>query len=357
MNFILTLLALGLVIFIHEMGHLVAAKRSGIGVYEFAVGMGPKVFSRFYKGTEYSLRLFPFGGFVRLAGMDDPDGDTPFFDADKHYQNKPVLARFITISAGSVMNILLGFTIFVCVYSFLGVPSPTNTIASVLDGTPAEMVGLQSGDRIIAVNSVPVVDVEDDVIRVIHKSLDQAISLEFVRDSRRYTRKIIPQSLDGNSNQGLIGVQFDVELNRYNPIMAIGFGVQKTIDSVKQVFHSLGMLINKEASFKDMAGPIGIVQLASFELGRGLLNFFNIMALISISLGVINLFPFPVLDGGHLVFLIIEAIIRRPLDKRVEGYLNQAGALVLILLMAFIVFNDVSHWQTRVDFLNNLKRL
>ena len=339
------------------MGHLVAAKRSGIGVYEFAVGMGPKVFSRFYGGTEYSLRLFPFGGFVRLAGMDDPEGEIPFFDTDKHYQNKSILARFVTISAGSLMNIFLGFTIFVMVYSFLGVPSPTSTISSVISGTPAEMIGLQSGDKIIAVNSSPVVDVEDDLIRIIHRSLDQAITLEFIRDGRRYTRQIVPQSLDGNSNQGLIGVQFDVTLNRYNPIMAIGFGVQKTIDSIEQVFQSLALLINKEASFKDMAGPIGIVQLASFELGRGLLNFFNIMALISISLGVINLFPFPVLDGGHLVFLIIEAVIRRPLDKRIEGYLNQAGALVLILLMVFIVFNDISHWQTRVEFLNNLKRL
>ena len=357
MNFILTLLALGLVIFIHEMGHLIAAKRSGIGVYEFAVGMGPKLVSKMFGGTEYSLRLLPFGGFVRLAGMDEPDGDTPFFDSDKHYQNKSVFARFITISAGSLMNIFLGFFIFVMIYSLLGVPAPTSTVASVLSGSPAQEAGLRSGDRILTVNDMPVVDVQKDVVRIVHQSLDTPVRFEIVRDGRRFERQIVPRSLDGNARQGLIGVQFEVALNRYNPVMAIGFGVQRTVESVQQVFTSLGMLINRDATLKDMAGPIGIVQLASFELDRGVLNFFNIMALISISLGVINLFPFPVLDGGHLVFLLLELLLRRPLDKRIENYVHQAGALVLILLMGFIVFNDISHWQSRVEFLNNLKKM
>jgi len=352
MNIVITLLALGVVIFVHELGHLLAAKGAGIGVYEFAVGFGPKLFSRKFGETLYSLRLFPLGGFVKLAGLDDEE-DAPALPGQS-FKEKPLANRFITIFAGPLMNVIFGFLLFVCLYSIIGIPEASQVLKSVFPNSPAAAAGVLVGDRIVAINNAPATRVEQDIIRVIRGSIGKPVHLTIQRGGTQKNLTITPRPSDTDETTGVIGIQFDVRTVRHNPIRAMVLGTKKTAISVRQVFEGIGMLIRGKAGVGDMAGPIGIIQLASHQLDRGLLYFIHMMALISISLGVINLFPIPVLDGGHLMFLIYEAIFRRPANPKWETYLTYFGATLLIALMAFIIFNDIIHWQTRGDMLHSL---
>ncbi|MBT5856557.1 RIP metalloprotease RseP [bacterium] len=354
MSFLITLFALGFVIFIHEMGHMVAAKRSGIGVLEFAVGMGPKLYGKQVGETLYSIRVFPFGGFVKLAGLDDDENST--CDPALSFKTKPLASRFITIVAGSAMNIVLGFLIFVIMYSMLGVPTPTPVVSDVFPNTPASEVGIRKGDRLVSLEGASIQDVKMDFIKIVHASKDTPLQLQILRDGVTSKLSITPRGTSKYPTLGLIGVRFDEEVRRYNPIKGLWLGSQRTYTSISNVFLSLSMLIRQEANLGDVAGPIGIVQLASFHLDTanglvGVLNFLNIMALISISLGVMNLLPFPVLDGGHLIFLIIEGVIGRPVNSKWETVIHNTGAALLITVMVLVVFNDIMHWKNRLSIL------
>jgi len=354
MSFLITIFALGLVIFLHELGHMLMAKRAGIGVYEFSVGMGPKIYAKQYGETLYSLRLLPLGGFVKLAGLDD-DKENPA-PPDKSFNEKSVGARFLTIAAGSVMNIILGFVIFVLMFSIIGVPKVNNVISEVLPNSPAQAQQLQPGDTIVSINGLSIDDPQKDIIGQIHQSADKKITITYRRNDVTNQISIIPKPYEKNPKVGLIGILLDSTTQRYNPITSIGLGMKETYTRVKLVFLSLSMLVNGQAGLKDMAGPIGIIQLASFQLSRSFLNFLDMMALISISLGVINLFPFPVLDGGHLLLLLIESIRRKRISQKWETAVNNIGAAVLISLMVIIIINDIINWESRVQFLQNLTR-
>jgi len=265
-------------------------------------------------------------------------------------------ARFLTISAGSLMNIFLGFLIFVLMFTLIGVPKVNNVIDDVIPDSPAAANALQPGDQIISINGVKIMDPQKDIISAIHKSPNKEITLIYSRDGRQNTIQIIPKPNKARPEIGMIGILLNTTTTRYNPIESIGMGVKETVGRVRLVFLSLSMLINGQAGLKDMAGPIGIIQLASFQLNRSILNFLDMMALISISLGVINLFPFPVLDGGHLALLLIEAVRRKKLDRKWETAVNNIGAAILISLMVIIIINDIINWESRVQLLQNLTR-
>lgn len=350
MSFIIAIIALGIVIFVHELGHMLAAKKSGIGVLEFSIGMGPKVWSKKSKETNYCIRAFPFGGFVKLAGMDDEDGQE--CKPEENFYKKPIINKFATIVAGSLTNIVFGFFVFLILYTIVGVPGIGNSIDSIVPDSPAEIVGLQPGDKILYVNEKKVQQAELDIVKQIHNSNGNLVNLRYERNNNNYNVAITPKASEKNPDTFLIGITLSSQIRRYNPIKATYLSAVETYESMRLVFTSLGMLISREAGIKDMLGPIGIVQLTSSNMSKGVYNLFFIIALISINLGVINLFPFPVLDGGHLVFIILEAIRRRPLNKKWETIINNAGAALLIALMAFIVINDVLNWKNRTNLFN-----
>ncbi|MFA5880098.1 MAG: RIP metalloprotease RseP [Candidatus Margulisiibacteriota bacterium] len=349
---IVTLIALGIVIFVHEFGHMIVAKSLGIGILEFSIGMGPKIFSKKIKETTYSLRILPVGGFVSVAGLDtDKNLEIP---DNINYYKKSYLARLLTVAAGSVFNILLGLLIFFCIFTLIGVPQPINTIDKILPKSPAAKVGLLPSDKIIRVNGIIIKDLQKDLISVIHASANKPITLSVLRDSLTKTIILIPTKSTPSAKIGTIGVYFKNEVKRHSVISAAKYSVIQTYNTITLVFKSLIMLFNREVSLKELAGPIGIVQIASFQLSKGLLYFFNIMAVISISLGVVNLFPFPVLDGGHIFLLLIEWIMRRPLNNKIATFINNTGAVVLITLMVLIVLNDLVNWGERVSLLKKL---
>ncbi len=351
MTILITFLALNIVIFLHELGHMMMARQSGIGVLEFSVGMGPVVYGKKKGGTFYSFRLFPLGGFVKLAGFDDEEGHSS--PPECNYYNKSLWARFKTISAGSVVNILSGFIVFFLIYAIVGAPRATSLIEKVIPDSPAFKAGLQTGDRLLEVNGKPVQNVEKDAIQVIHRSFGTSLSFLIERNGAPMSLSVTP---DGKKSRALIGIQLESKLERFNPLRSLQLGLSETMFHVKMVFISLKLLIFGKISVKEMAGPIGIVQFASFELQRSVFHFLKIIAIISVSLGVINLFPFPILDGGHIMLLTLEGLRKKPLSKKWVVAINNIGAVCLITLMVLVLFNDIKHWSERTTFLKNSRK-
>ncbi len=344
----MTLLGLGLVIFVHELGHLWAAKKAGVGVLEFSIGMGPKVLSRNIGGTLYALRAFPLGGFVKLAGM-DPDDAGSSIPVSAHFQSRPMSGRMLTIVAGSLMNLSFGFLLFVCLFAAVGKSTVSPKLEGVLPGSPAAEVGLKAGDMILQLNGKPIQDVSKDFIETLQRASGPVL-IHVLREETAFDVTITPSQVDGRAQ---IGVRFAVSPDRKSVgfIEALDMGAQTTWGHVTMVFKTIGMLFSGKVSVKDMAGPVGIIQFASAGLAHGFPQFVGIVAMISISLGVFNLFPFPVLDGGHLVLLMIEAVRGKPLSETVTNRIQQFGTIVLIALMILILFNDVSQWQSRWQLL------
>lgn len=353
LGIIVTIFAIGIVIFIHELGHMLCAKRAGIGVFEFSIGMGPQLIAVTRHETKYTLRLLPFGGFVKLAGIDDhPDENS---SPEINFFNKPFLSRFLTIAAGSLTNIIFGFLIFCFIFSMLGIPTLSTVIDRLTPDSPAAKAGLKSHDEIVAINNIPIKNIEKDLLKVIQNSTGTPLTIKYIRQNQPFSAIIIPESTSkAGQSVGRIGVYFGIEVKRSSPIDSVQLAIKETYNNIRLVFVSISMLIHHEAGMKDLAGPIGIIQVASFQWQKGLIYFLNIIAMISISLGVINLFPIPVLDGGHLFFLILEGIFRRPLNRNIMGYINQAGVIVLIFLMALIVVNDIINWGERIAMLKKL---
>lgn len=266
MSFLITFLALSAVIFIHELGHLLAAKWSNIGVYEFAIGMGPRLFGKKWGETEYSVRLFPIGGFVKLAGMDD-ESTTQAFHPSRHLNAQSAWARLLTIGAGSLANVILGFIIFVAIYSGFGVHLPTSIVESVVADTPSMLAGLQPNDHIVSLNGAPIENGEK-FITALQAAPAGPITLKVIQNN---TPKIISITPIEQGNRRVIGVVFALtkEPIRLNPIQAVQWGTKTTWSSIRMVFYSAKMIILGKVKPKEMAGVVGIVQMASFGYHQG----------------------------------------------------------------------------------------
>ena len=252
-------------------------------------------------------------------------------------------------------GLILGFIIYLLIAFFVGMASSSAIVEQVLKGSPASQAGLQVRDVLVSINQKPIKSVDRDVIPIIKESAGKSLAIGVLRDGKSLHVDVVPKLNQEQVAQ--IGVRFSVSQsleNRFNPIASIKDASQKTVFSMLQIFKTFEMLFQKKASIKDLAGPVGIFQVASEQFSQNLLAFLFLMAFISISLGVINLFPFPILDGGHLFFLIIEAIFRKPIPKKVETIFNYAGFAALILLSVFVLFNDVINWQERSELIRQM---
>lgn len=344
LGILVTLIGLSIVIFVHELGHLLAAKRSGIGVLEFSIGMGPKVVSRRFGETRYALRLLPLGGFVKLAGMDE-DEDKATFPPSSHFQSRPMSGRMLTIVAGSAMNVFFGFVLFTLLFATTGKSVVSPMIEGVLPDSPAAEVGLQAGDLLLQIEGQTIQDVSQDFIARLQSSAGP-VHIQVMRNEALFDVTILPKETEGRRQ---IGVRFAVASDRQPVgfVDAVRLGFETTWMHVGMVFKTVGMLFSGQVHVKDMAGPVGIIQFATAGFSQGFAQFVGIVGMISISLGVFNLFPFPVLDGGHLVLLGIELVRGKPLSEKTTARIQQFGTVVLIVLMVLILFNDVSQWHAR----------
>jgi regulator of sigma E protease len=325
------ILIFGLLIATHELGHFLVAKMVGIRVHEFSIGMGPVVLSWKRGETIYSLRLLPIGGFNRMAGMESGDLQDP-----RGFNTRSVLQRMAVIASGSLMNFLLAIILFIFVFMGIGVPSNTTTIGGLLPGRPAEKAGFQVGDRIVSINNTNV-NTWGQLVEVIHKNPGQKLQVMVERDQQSLLIPVVPE-LDPQNKVGLIGIeQTWVKLGLFSSIL---LGIQQALAVAALIITSLIKMITGQLP-AEVAGPVGIVQMAGEAARLGLANVLNFAGLLSLNLGIINLFPIPALDGSRLLFLGIEGIRGRPVNPEKENVIHLVGFALLIFLMLVITYQDL----------------
>lgn len=330
------LFVFGLVVFVHELGHFVTAKMSGIKVNEFAIGMGPTLF-HFGKGeTKYALRLFPIGGFVSMEGEDEESND------ERSYTRAPLKNRILVIIAGGVMNLILGFVILTVLVSNEHAIT-SRTVAEFLPNASTQASGLQVGDEIVGVNGRRCF-IANDLIYEFLRTQNGIADLEVIRSGQRITLDNVKFDTQPTEDENLktIVIDFRVLPIEKTPITVVKEAGLWTCSLARMVFLSVMDLITGRVAVNTLAGPVGVVSVISDAVSYGWDSLAMVMALITINLGVFNLLPVPALDGGKLFLLLVEAIRRKPIPEKYEIFINSAGFVLLTGLMVFATFNDIA---------------
>jgi regulator of sigma E protease len=333
LTFVASIVIFGLLIFAHELGHFMVAKRLGIGVMEFAIGFGPRLLGQKVGETTYSLRVFPLGGFVRLVGEDPEE-----IYEEGSFQSKPVWRRFAVIASGPLMNFVLAVLLFSLIYfAFLGVPLYQSTaIGELLPGGRAEEVGLQSGDILRTVAGVQV-NSWNDLVAAINSHPEQEIVIEYERGGRLQTVNVVPRR-DPQTGVGLIGIS--PETRRFAVFRSLQLGFTHTVWFIRFIGASIIQMVTGRV-VPDVVGPVGIIQIVGEVARTGAVNLLSLAAIISVNLGLLNLLPIPALDGSRLMFLLVEGVRGKPVDPRKESFVHFVGFTVLILLMLLIAYRDL----------------
>lgn len=337
---IFAVICFSLIIFVHELGHFLTARLFDVRVHEFALGMGPKIFSKKKGDTEYSLRAIPLGGFCSMEGEDKESDD------EGSFSKKPRYARFIILASGAAMNIVLGFLVCIIYVTIAFAPNglPSRTVDSVIEESSLNGF-LQPGDKIVEINESRI-NIKRDIDFAMQRGAGKESTITVKRDGELVSTSFKPyvsQYTDGTPAY-LLGVMTRSEkANVFNVIRESFF---QTIWSGKLVFVSLGMLIGGETGLSDMSGPVGVVGVMNEAASQGglagILNLLYLMSFISVNIGIMNLLPIPALDGGRLFFVVVEAIRRKPIPADKEGIVHFIGLVFLLGLMVFVTWNDIS---------------
>ena len=328
----------GLLVLVHEFGHFITAKMTGMRVDEFAIGFGPKIISRKYGETIYSLRAVPLGGFNDIAGM-DPDSNTA---GERGFCAKPVLSRMVVILAGATFNFILPIILFFGIYATLGAGKPATepVIGDVIQGMSAEKAGLKAGDRILSVDGQVVTTWKDFTDKLRSVEAGQDISLQYERDEKISEVTVSP-TYNEQEKRALVGVQSSIVYESKTLGESLALAVEHTKEITVYMLDSIATLFKEPEQTENLAGPIGIVQMSGQVAERGFIPLLNFAALLSINLGIVNLLPVPVLDGGHFVNLFIEAVRGKPLGAKAVAYTQRVGIALLLMLMLFATKNDL----------------
>jgi regulator of sigma E protease len=347
MSILYAIIALGALIFIHELGHFIFAKLFGVGVEKFSLGFGPKVFGKKIGETEYLLSALPLGGYVKMIGEGE---EVELDEADRlrSFAEKPVLQRIVIVAAGPVFNLLFAWVLFIVIFMY-GVPSVTTKIGEVVPDKPAAKAGMLAGDRIKAVNGKPV-QRWDDFAKIIAEGKLAPLELEVQRGGSTLKFKMTPESrttkniLGDTVTQPVVGVVAAGEsvTEHFPPGQALVRGSMQCWNVTRLTVLSLVRLVERAIPLDNIGGPIMIVKMAGQQAAEGLVNFLAFTALLSVNLGVLNLLPVPILDGGHLAFFVIELVIGRPVSKRAREIAQQVGLVLLISLMMLAFYNDIA---------------
>ena len=339
------IVGLGVLIVFHEFGHFLLAKLSGVGVLTFSVGFGPKLWVKRKGETEYALSAFPLGGYVKMVG-EDPDEEVAQADLERSFAHKGLLKRIAIVIAGPGFNLMLAVLLLMVVYTFYGVPVMSTLVSGVESGSPAEKAGITKGDRIVAIDGKPVNEWEE-LSRTIKGSQGKTLNLQIRRGGQTVNAAVQPIKKEGRTIFGerkddwMIGIGSQVSLEKGKPGMAIVKAFYQTWDYIKLTLTAFYKMISGEVSPRNIGGPILIAQIAGQQAQEGVGTFLAFLAVLSINLGVLNLLPVPVLDGGHLLFFLIEAVIRKPVSVRYREMAQQVGICLLGLLMIYAFYNDI----------------
>tara|TARA_B100001013_G_scaffold141465_1_gene83529 strand:- start:350 stop:1525 length:1176 start_codon:yes stop_codon:yes gene_type:complete len=384
-----TIIVIGVLIFVHELGHYLAARSVGVRVERFSVGFPPRLFTFtsedqgwliqmyfFYRsaggkwewqavwkkkisvsgktgtGTEYCVALIPLGGYVKMAGIIDESMDTTITHSPDEFMSKSFLSQVFVMSAGVIMNVLLAFFIFSGLSYHFGSPveNPLPVVSKLVDEMPAKEAGILPGDKIISVNGEPVHNWNDMVLHI-HSIPEKSIILRIERNGEYITKQFttsfkLNQTQTGVDTIGFIGIAPEIQYVDVDLFQACVSGFNSTMAGFGIMVMSIKMLVTGEASLKELGGPIMIAQLAGETARAGIPSFLSFMALISINLAFINILPIPGLDGGHIFVSIIQVIIRKPLSVKTRMIFQQIGMALLLLLMITVLYNDIGRLFT-----------
>ncbi len=328
------LLLLSVLVMIHELGHYTAGRLLGFTILEYAIGMGPKLVGFKRKGIEYNLRALPLGGMCRFYGEDDGVADERCFNAQKAWK------RFIVILSGPLMNFVLALMIAVGLVLGWGVADTTKVIVqSVGENSPAQAAGLQVGDTFVLVDGTAV-DSMESLTDAVHKADSDRMAVTVLRDGQEQ-QLILSDLYNAEADANLMGVTIAYGTKRVGLGYAIREGASYCWEMAGLVFQSLGMLFSGEAGLQDMAGPVGIIQILGEATKSGWYYVLSLCVMLSVNLGILNLFPIPALDGGRLFFILIEWVRGKPIPPEKEGMVHLIGFGLLLILVVVITFNDV----------------
>lgn len=336
---IMAIIVFSILIFVHEFGHFIVAKLTGVKVLEFSIGMGPKGFSKRKGDTLYSIRLLPIGGYVKMAGETGYEEDVEFSDDPSFFNNKTVLQRAAVIIAGPLMNLLLAMVLFALIFSTIGVPYIGTEVGQVVENSPAARAGLEPGDKIVGAEGQNIEE-WNQLVEIIQSKPGESIDFVITRAERELNLTITPE-IDPESEKAIIGIIQTQSLRKVNIIEGFTFGIQQTIEIIVLTLSALGQMVTGKMGAEGVAGPVGIIQLIGETAQVGWMYLINLMAVISINLGLLNLLPIPALDGSKLIFLAIEGIRGKPVDLRKENFVHLVGFALLMALMLMITYKDI----------------
>ncbi|MBN2569155.1 MAG: RIP metalloprotease RseP [Deltaproteobacteria bacterium] len=337
---------LGILIFVHELGHFLVAKWSGVGVLKFSLGFGPRLIGKRIGETEYLISAVPLGGYVKLLGEGGEEDLTPE-DEKRSFQNQSVYKRIAIVAAGPLFNFLLAIIAFSIIYT-IGVPTLTSRVGEVQEGSAAFDAGIKEGDMILSVGGKDVSSWSDMAARI-RDSGGRDLNITIERNNKLYDLAVRPEAVEGKNIFGeaitsyKIGIASSSETItvRLNPLMAVVEGAEQAWWFTKLTYVSIVKIIQRVISPSTLGGPIMIAKMSGEYAKQGIIPFIFFMSVLSINLGVLNLLPIPVLDGGHLMFYIIEIVTGKELNMKWREMAQQVGFFLLIMLMVFVFYNDI----------------
>lgn len=341
-------IGLGILIIIHELGHFLVAKKTGVGVLTFSIGFGPRLVGKKIGETEYLLCAFPLGGYVKMVG-EDPQEEVKEGDIQRSFSHQGLAKRVAIVAAGPLSNLLLAVVIFVWIFLSYGVPVLTTRVGGIEPDSPAAQAGIQKGDRIVGIDGQEIKKWEE-LSSQIKESQGRVLKLRIQRDGKEIELAVQPIQREGRDVFGerqeswAIGIASEPSLEKSSPLLAVREAFSRTWDYSRLTLVALFKMIKGEVSPKNLGGPLLIAQMAGQQAREGLGNFFFFVAILSINLGVLNLLPIPVLDGGHLFFFLLEGIFGRPVKLKYRERAQQVGVFILILIMIYAFYNDIARF-------------
>lgn len=349
------LIVLTVLVFVHEMGHYLLARKNGVRVEVFSIGFGPEIFGWTDRvNTRWKFSLIPLGGYVKMFGDADaasrPSGE-PMTEEERAvaFQSKRLGQRAWIVAGGPLANFILAIVIFAGLFMFVGQPFTPATVGEVLPESAAEEAGFQAGDRIVRVDGS---DVErfEELQTIVQLSAGKPLEIDVLRDGAEVALTATPrpatqESFGSEQQVWRLGIsRSGAEYKRHDPLTAVWRATVETVSVTGNTLKAVGQMITGDRSSKELGGPLRIAQMSGQVAEFGILSLLTLVAILSVNLGLINLFPIPMLDGGHLFFYAIEALRGRPLGERAQEYGFRIGLALVLSLMVFATWNDLDHF-------------
>jgi len=331
-----------ILVFFHEFGHFIAAKASGVRVYKFSFGFGPIILGFTKNQTEYLICLIPLGGYVKMAGEigqeDIKKTSEEEVPEEQKFNNKSLGIRALIVALGPFMNIATAVVIFSLIFLLNGIPVVTNYVSTVVENGPAEQAGVLSGDKIIAINSIKIED-PNKIANTINKSSGEELQITLDRGGDIIDVFVIPE-YDDDYKKGLIGITFEISVEKINVFSAFSKGIVTTGSIIKLIFTNIIEMITGKVPL-EIAGPLGIAQMTGEAARLGFLNLLYFTAILSIFIGLFNLLPIPILDGGQIIILIIEKLKGKPLEAEKLNFMYLIGISFMIIIFLIATYKDI----------------